>query len=303
MTTLKIKNLDKGFGRADILNDINLNFDDNGIYGLFGRNGVGKSTLLNLIVDGIRPSSGTIEVDGENIKDNGNALSKIWLMKATMPFGKWTSVKTVMNWVDEVYGDFDFDNAKRMLKAFGVQSTAHLGRLSTGQQTSFKLVLALNVNAPIVMLDEPVLGLDANHREFFYSELMRTYGEKPRIFIVATHLIDEIANLVDHVIIINDRKVEISGSTDDVLNQAYQVSGPAEAVQQFTQGKRVLKHSQSLGKLSQAVIYGSWPADQDIPDNLQISHLDLQSLFIALTSPDMAAVASAQSTKEANHHE
>lgn len=303
MTTMQIKGLSKHFGRADILDDINLNFNSNGVYGLFGRNGVGKSTLLNMIVDGIRPNSGEIDVDGENVKDNGNALAKIWLMNASMPFGKWVSVQTVMKWADEIYGDFDFNNANRMLNAFGVSPKAHLGRLSTGQQTSFKLVLALNVNAQIIMLDEPVLGLDANHREFFYSELMRTYGEKPRIFIVATHLIEEISHLVDHVIIINDKKVAVNDTTDNVLQQAYRVSGPVDDVRNFTQDKHVLTQTPELGKLSQAVIYQQLPSDQAIPASLSLSHLDLQSLFIALTSPNVAAITSAQSTKEADHHE
>lgn len=303
MTTMKIKDLSKHFGRADILENINLNFTENGIYGLFGRNGVGKSTLLNLIVDGIRPNTGEITVDGENVKDNSKALSKIWLMNTSMPFGKWTSIQTVMKWVNAIYGDFDFDNASRMLKTFDLSPNAHIGRLSTGQQTSFKLVLALNINAKIIMLDEPVLGLDANHREFFYSELMRTYSEKPRIFIVATHLIEEIAHLVDHVIIINDKKVAVDDTTDAVLAQAYRVSGPVTDVHNFIQGKRVLTQSPALGKLSQAVIYQKLPEDLAVPDSLSLSHLDLQSLFIALTSPDMATIANAKSPKEVDHHE
>lgn len=303
MTTMHINSLSKRFGRTTILKDINLKFDSNGIYGLFGRNGVGKSTLLNMIVDGIRPTDGTIEVDGQNVKDNGQALTKLWLMNASMPFGKWTSVTTIMKWVDAVYGDFDFANAKRMLQEFGVKENAHVGRLSTGQQTSLKLVLALNVNATIIMLDEPVLGLDANHRELFYSELLRTYSEKPRIFIVATHLIDEIAHLVNHVIIIDQQHVVIDDATDTVLQQAYQLSGPQEQVTAFSRHFKVINHSARMGKLGQAVIYDQLPTDLKVPADLTLNHLDLQSLFIAMTSPDMGQIASAQSTKEAHHHE
>lgn len=292
MKKLVINHLNKNFGRHQVLADINLEFDNPGIYGLLGPNGAGKSTLMEIITDGLLTKSGQITIDGQPVHDEDVQLQKMWLMNAYMPFTKWTSINSAMKLIDSVRGNFDFQNAQRMLKEFDIDPQSRISQLSTGQQTSVKLVLALNVSADVVMLDEPVLGLDANHREIFYSDLLKAYSDRPRIFIIATHLISEITQLIDHVIILNHQHIQLVGSTESVLDRAYVVSGQLKQVDEFTQGMNVLTMKPAIAGTKSAVVFDQGPASRKVPQGLDVRHLDLQSLFVALTSatvPDKQA--------------
>lgn len=299
MKKLVINHLTKSFGRQQVLSDINLEFKNPGIYGLLGPNGAGKSTLMEIMTDGMLANSGQIKIDGQPIHENDALLQKMWLMNAYTPFRKWTSVETAMKLIDSVRGHFDFDNAHRMLDEFKIDPSSRISQLSTGQQTSVKLVLALNVSADVVLLDEPVLGLDANHREIFYSDLLKAYSDRNRVFIIATHLISEIAQLIDHVVILNDHRIQLVGSTDSILERAYQVSGRPDKVDQYIAGMNVLTAKPTIGGTKTAVVFDDQPADPPAPDGVAVDHLDLQSLFIALTK---ATVPNHQ-VKEAVSHE
>lgn len=301
MKKLVISHLNKKFGRQQVLDDINLVFSNPGIYGLLGPNGAGKSTLMEIITDGLFAQSGEVSIDGQPVHDRDESLQQMWLMNAYMPFNKWTSVATAMQLVDQVRGNFDFKNAQRMLEEFHIDPKSRISQLSTGQQTSVKLVLALNVSADVVMLDEPVLGLDANHRETFYSDLLKTYSDRPRIFIIATHLISEVAQLIDHVVILNNQQIQLVGATDDILNRAYVVSGQPALVDQYVQGMNVLITNPAIAGTKTTVVFDQQPADHKAPDDVEVRHLDLQSLFIALTKAEVPQ--SAQPQKEAVHHE
>lgn len=302
MKKLVINHLNKNFGRQQALDDINLEFDNPGIYGLLGPNGAGKSTLMEIITDGLLTKSGEILIDGQPVHDDDAQLQKMWLMNAYMPFTKWTSINSAMKLIDSVRGNFDFQNAQRMLKEFDIDPQSRISQLSTGQQTSVKLVLALNVSADVVMLDEPVLGLDANHREIFYSDLLKAYSDRPRIFIIATHLISEIAQLIDHVVILNNQHIQLVGSTDSVLDRAYIVSGQSKQVDEFTQGMKVLTTKPAIAGTKSAVIFDSKPANRQAPEGVEVRHLDLQSLFIALTRATVPATQ-VEAQKEAANHE
>ena len=127
---------------------------------------------------------------------------------------------------DAAYNNFDYDLANRLLKVFGLNDRMKITNLSTGQRTASKLIVALAVNADYVLLDEPILGLDANHRDSFYKELVKTYQERPRTFVLSTHLIEEIQQLVEHVLIMDQHHIIINEDTEGLLAKAYTISGP-----------------------------------------------------------------------------
>lgn len=301
MKKLVISHLNKSFGRQQVLNDINLEFMNPGIYGLLGPNGAGKSTLMEIMTDGLLAKTGQVTIDGQPVHDNDAMLQQMWLMNTYMPFTKWTSVESAMKLVDSIRGHFDFKNAKRMLDEFQIDPKSRISQLSTGQQTSVKLVLALNVSADVVMLDEPVLGLDANHREIFYSDLLKAYGDRPRIFIIATHLISEVAQLIDQVIILNDRRIQLVGATDNVLERSYIVAGQPDQVDQYTKGMNVLTTKPAIAGTKSAVVFDSQPASRKAPEGLEVRHLDLQALFIALTSAAVPNPHFAKQKEVADH--
>ncbi len=133
---------------------------------------------------------------------------------------------------------------------------------------------------PYVLLDEPVLGLDAGHRELFYRELLDSYGKNPRTIVLSTHLIEEAASLLEEVIILHEGKILCHKTCEELLRCGYTISGRQSEVDEFLKGKQVLSE-QSIGGLKSAVVYGT--PERDLPTTLEIGRMDLQKLFVAMT--------------------
>ncbi len=135
------------------------------------------------------------------------------------------------------------------------------------------------MNCPYVIFDEPVLGLDAQHRDLFYRLLMEKCAEGEQTVILSTHLIQEAAKLIGHAVIIKNGKIMRDADADELAGAAYQVSGPASIVDNYLRGRHVLSVN-SLGGLKTACVEGA--PDEDTPDGLEIAGMDLQDYFIGL---------------------
>ncbi len=282
MSYLEIKNITKSFGNTTALDNVSLNLQRNKIYGLLGRNGAGKTTLLNLITNRIFPTQGEIFVEGDKVFENDIPMSKIYYMTEKNLYPDNMTVKKAFMWSREFYPDFDIEYAEELCDKFSLIRGKKIRSLSTGYQSIFKIIIALACNSPIVLLDEPVLGLDANHRDMFYKELLHNYSENPRTIIISTHLIEEAADIIEDVIVIKNGKVLMHDTVEKVLSLGYSVSGTAAAVDGYIKGKNVLGMD-SLGGLKTAYLLGK--AEQnEIPAGLEAARLDLQKLFIHMTN-------------------
>lgn len=282
MSSIEVKNISKNFGSVAALKHVNVTFAENHIYGLLGRNGAGKSTLLNLITNKIFPTEGEILVDGESVIENDRALGKMYCMTEQNLYPERMKMQEVFRWSKEFYPDFDMSYAQELCKKFELSLQAKTNTLSTGYNSIFKIIVALASNAPIILLDEPVLGLDANHRELFYKELIENYSNHPRTVIISTHLIEEVADIIERVVIIKKGEVLLDDEVEHVVSQGYTISGAAGAVDAYIAGKNVLG-SDTLGGLKSAYLMGSYNK-ADIPSELEVCALDLQKLFIQLTN-------------------
>lgn len=282
MEQLKISHVTKKFGRHLILDDVSFTLEPAKIYGLLGRNGAGKSTLLNIISNRIFPTSGSVKLGDQEVNTD-QTLGKIFLIGEDNLYYKQVKINQMFDLADAAYGNFGYKNAERMLKRFSLDGTHKFAKLSTGQKTAAKVTLALNVNADYIFLDEPVLGLDANHREVFYQELIKSYQARPRTIVLSTHLIDEIQQLVEHVILIDNHRVLEDADVEESLSKAHEISGPAKLVDQYTEGLNILS-TEELGNIRTAHVFDQLPEDRVIPDQVQIGHIDLQHLFIYLTN-------------------
>lgn len=279
--SIVIDHVSKGFGPVQALRDVSVTFEEGKIYGLLGRNGAGKSTLLNVLTDRIFPEGGTVTVDGEPVHDNDRALSKMYLMSEKNCYPDSMKVKDAFRWTKLFYPDFDQDFAWNMTSAFELNTNTKVNKLSTGYTSIFKLIVALSVNTPYVLLDEPVLGLDANHRDLFYRTLLARYTERPFTMVISTHLIEEVSSIIEDVVVIHKGEVLKNGSCQDLLSQGYTVSGPRSLVEEYLKGKNVLGVD-VLGGLESAYLRGQ-PDRSSLPQGLEISGLDLQKLFVLMT--------------------
>ncbi len=282
MNCIEIKGVTKDFKNTRALNNINIKFEENKIYGLLGRNGAGKSTLLKIITNRIFTDSGSVTVDGLNACENDKAQSKIYLMSESNFYPPNIKIKNLFKWTKEFYPDFDIDYANKVAKAFNLNLNKNTRSLSTGYNSIFKIVIALSVNTQYVFLDEPVLGLDANHRDMFYRFLIEKYAENPFCCVISTHLIEEVSTVIEDVIIIKNGEVIRNQTRDSLLESGFTVSGSASLVDEFIKDRSVIGMD-TIGGLKTAYLLGNINKNE-VPGGLEITAMDLQKLFVKLTN-------------------
>ncbi|NLT96558.1 MAG: ABC transporter ATP-binding protein [Christensenellaceae bacterium] len=281
MSRIEVKNVTKKFGAVTALDDVSVTIEENKIYGLLGRNGAGKSTLLSIITNRVFPTSGEVLIDGEPVLENDRVLGKVYCMSEQPLYPESMRIKEVFKWTREFYPDMDMDYALALADKFALSTRKRLKSLSTGYTSIYKIIVALACNAPVLLLDEPVLGLDANFRDVFYRELIARYSEQPRTVVISTHLIEEAADVVEHVLIINNGRIILDDSTQNVLAAGCTVTGPAALVDEYVAGRRVLG-SDTLGGIKSVYLLGL--PDAPAPAGVELSRMKLQSLFIHLTN-------------------
>ncbi|MBU4540349.1 MAG: ABC transporter ATP-binding protein [Firmicutes bacterium] len=284
MNGIQINDVTKTFGDTLALNQVSLTFEPHKIHGLLGRNGAGKSTLLNIITNRLFADNGTVTIDGLSGTENDHAQGMIYLMSEKNLYPESMTCNEAFKWTKQFFKDFDLDYALNLARQFKLDPKKKIQSLSTGYNSIFKIITALSVNTPYVLFDEPVLGLDANHREMFYRLLIEKYSNNPFTAIISTHLIEEIANLLEYVIIIKNGEILVNESCEALLSKGYSVTGTINQVDTFVKDKEVIGED-VLGGLKTATVIGSINKST-LPDGIEIANLDLQKLFIKLTNEE-----------------
>ena len=195
-------------------------------------------------------------------------------------------IRSVLAFAHSVRPCFDAEYAARLIDTFELDPRKRVSALSRGQRSSLGVVLGLAARAPLTLLDEVYLGMDAAARTAFYRELLADYVEHPRTVILSTHLIEEVADLFEQVIIIDQGRLVLYEEADALRGRGVTVTGPAAAVKAFVAGRTVLGE-QSLGGTRAATLYGRLD-DADVKRaesaGLTLGPVGIQDLFVHLTS-------------------
>ncbi len=284
MNNLEVSAVSKSFGETQALKDVSIKLVQGKIYGLLGRNGAGKTTLLNIITNKLFPDQGQVLLDGEIVFENDMALSQIYMMTEKDYFPPAMKVSQAFKWGKVFYPNFDIDYAHKLSDRFGLDTNKKIKTLSTGYNSIFKIIIGLSAEVKYLLLDEPVLGLDANHRDMFYRLLIENYNENPKTIVISTHLIEEASHVIEDIIIIDKGKVIINESCEELLSKGYAVSGLTEEIDAFIEGQSIIG-TESLGGLKTAYVWGK-PDKVELGEKMQSSKLDLQRLFIHLTNKE-----------------
>lgn len=284
---IEIKNVTKCFGKTVALHDVSLRLEAGHIYGLLGNNGAGKTTLLRIITNRLYPDAGQVALDGVDMADCDAALGKVFMMGEENLYPDGMRVKQAFALTKGFYPDFDCAYAEELAARFGLDTRKKITSLSTGYASIFRLIVALSVNAPYLLLDEPVLGLDAQHRDMFYRFLIEKAATRACTVVISTHLIAEVANLIEHVCIIRNGQILQDAPAEALLTGLYTVTGPAAAVDAYTAGENVLSVN-TLGGLKTACVQGTPGDARALPAGLELGSMNLQDYFIGLMNREDA---------------
>lgn len=287
---LEIKDLNKSYGNTRVLTDVNLILEENKIYGLLGRNGVGKTTLLNIIANQIRKNSGEVRLYDEEIFENSKALENICIVKEKGIGVDEIKVKRIFDIAKILYKDWDEHYKNFLIKEFNLNVKKKYHKLSRGNQTIVGLIVGLASRSKLTIFDEPSLGLDAAYRYKFYNLLLEDIENNPRTVIISTHLIDEVTNLFEEVIILKDERVYIKDEVDNLIGKAYFLNGKSENIIPIIKDKNII-HKEEFGSNTIVGIFDDLTNEDKVmlkENNVELSSIPLQKLFVYLTEDSVA---------------
>lgn len=273
---IELKQVSKQYGQATVLKNISLSIKEPGIYCLLGRNGAGKTTLLKSIAGYQNITTGTIHVDGKTILTSTLDTGVSYIENFAKHFN--LSVRKLIQIASEVNSNFDYDFALEMMERFELDEKKKFNHLSLGMKTMVSTIICLASNKNVILLDEPVLGFDAIMRVEFYDMLAESFRRHPRIIIVSTHIIEEIAKTIQKLIIIDKGRVCFFDTLQSVEAKAFSVSGLQKEVEAATKGLNIIGQD-IVGGLVTSYIFDKPPKQTD---SLEIHPLSLQDFFIQM---------------------
>mgnify|MGYP001052207803 FL=1 len=216
---ISLNQVTKQYGQVTVLKNITLSIEEPGIYCLLGRNGAGKTTFLKSIAGYQNITTGTIQVDGKTIStaalDTGVSYIENFAKHFNLP------VRKLLQIASEVNPSYDYDFASEMMERFELDGKKKFNHLSLGMKTMVSTIICLASNKNVILLDEPVLGFDAIMRVEFYEMLAESFQKHPRIIIVSTHIIEEIASTIQKLMIMDRGNILFFGTPPDNLQDFF----------------------------------------------------------------------------------
>ncbi|MFD0671522.1 ABC transporter ATP-binding protein [Cohnella sp. GCM10027633] len=292
---VEVKSLTKHYKDQAAVKGVSFELQENKIYGLLGRNGAGKTTIMHMITAQAFPTSGDIRVFGEAPYENDRVLSKTCFIKESQRYPDTFRIADVLEISSSFFPNWDRAFALELAEQFRLPLKRKMKKLSRGMLSSVGIIVGLASRAPLTIFDEPYIGLDAVARSIFYDRLLEDYAENPRTVVLSTHLIDEVSNLLEHVIVIDQGEIILNEDADDLRGQASTVVGAASKAEAFAMGRQVI-HRESMGGLASVTFVGRLDADdrrQAEQLGLELAPVSLQQLIVHMTKHNEGA-------KEAN---
>ena len=216
MPCIEARGLRKVFGTTIALDGIDLRVEEGRILGLIGPNGAGKTTALNAIL-GLTPYQGELKVLGRDPWDNRDQLMRdVSFIADVAVLPRWMRVSQALDYVAGVHPRFDRAKAQGFLAKTTINRSSKVGQLSKGMVAQLHLALVMAIDARLLVLDEPTLGLDILYRKQFYDSLLNDYFDRSRTILVTTHQVEEIQDVLTDVMFINRGRIVLNSSMEDI---------------------------------------------------------------------------------------
>ncbi|BCB79468.1 ABC transporter ATP-binding protein [Phytohabitans flavus] len=286
--SVEVKDLTIRYGDTVAVDRLTLRLAGGKIYGLLGRNGSGKTSVLSA-VSAFRPAtSGAVLVGDAEPFENAALTRQICFVRDRVDAQDTDRVTAVLRMARALRPNWDEEYAQALIERFRLPVRKRISGLSRGMKSALSVTLGLAARAPLTIFDESYLGMDAPSRYAFYDELLNDYMTHPRTIIVSTHLIEEVGSLFEEVVILDKGRLVAHEETEALRARGVAVTGPADTVAAFTEGRTVLG-DQRLGGTRSTTIYGQLTDDERAKARyagLDLGPVGLQDLFVHLTAEE-----------------
>ena len=274
--TISVAGLSRRYRDQAALDNVSLTAEPGTVTGLLGRNGAGKTTLLRIITGLEFPTTGEVKVFGAAPAENDSVLRRMAFVREEQAYPDFRvgHAIRVASWF---YPNWNAKLAEQPRADFELPLDRRMRRLSRGMRSAVGIVIGLAARAELTLFDEPYAGLDAVARQLFYDRLLADFAEHPRTIVLSTHLIDEVADLLEHVVMLDHGRVALDAPADEIRGTGMTVSGPAIAVEEFVAGRPVW-HRQRIASRASAVVAG--PVDATAQARARALHLSLEPLSL-----------------------
>jgi ABC-2 type transport system ATP-binding protein len=279
MSVISLVDVERRYGAQASLRGVTLDVETPSIVGLLGRNGAGKTTLMRILAGQDFASSGQVSVFGAAPVENDAVLRRMIFVREDQVYPD-LRVGDALRAAQLFYPNWDAELAAGLIDAYELPVKRKIKKLSRGMRAAVGIILGLASRAEVTLFDEPVAGLDAVVRDLFYRQLLADYLAHPRCIVLSTHLIDEAADLLERIVILDRGRVVLDALTDDVRGNAVTVTGVTGNVQRFVAGRPTLSRRTLRGQTT-AVMAGRLDVrDRELADQLRldVSTLTLQQL-------------------------
>ncbi|HEY5177070.1 MAG TPA: ABC transporter ATP-binding protein [Terriglobales bacterium] len=230
MTCIEARGLRKAFGTTIALDGVNLRVNEGRILGLIGPNGAGKTTALNAIL-GLTPYQGELKVLGRDPwAERDQLMRDVCFIADVAVLPRWIRVSQVLDYVAGVHPRFDRVKAEAFLAKTAIRRASRVRELSKGMVTQLHLALVMAIDARLLVLDEPTLGLDILYRKQFYDSLLNDYFDHNRTIVVATHQVEEIEHVLTDVMFIDRGRIVFDRSMEELETRYLEVMVRPEQV-------------------------------------------------------------------------
>lgn len=288
---IETQGLTKRYRKKLALDNATFTVEEHSITGLLGRNGAGKTTLMSILTAQNVATSGVARVFGEHPYENARVLQRMCFVRESQRYPDDATPKHAFGMAELCFPRWDAAFATRLAADFELPMSTRIKKLSRGQLSAVGVIIGLASRAELTFFDEPYLGLDAVARHLFYDRLLEDYSEHPRTVMLSSHLIDEVANLLERVLVLDQGRVIIDEDTDDIRGRASTIIGDAATVAVHTAGREVL-HREQLGRTASVTVLGSLSASDRgaiIAAGLDIAPVSLQQLIVRMTTDAASA--------------
>lgn len=288
MMKIVANNLHLHYGKFAALQDVSFEIEQPKIYGLLGRNGAGKTSLLSILASFREATSGTLTIDGENPFENARIMQQVAFHYHKDFKDESDNVQGLLSNAEKYRPNFDREYAEHLVNRFKLPLKKPVKKFSKGMQSAVNVVIGLASRSPITIFDEVYLGMDAPSRDIFYRELLEDQERNPRIIILSTHLVSEMEYLFDEVLILERGKIILQEEYDSLIQKGVKIIGNAEVVDAYVRDKKKI-HEEQLGSTKAVTIYGEL-SDQEhrkaLELGLELGPITLHELFVHLTKEE-----------------